>query len=72
MKQLWYDTEEDILNIELKKGKYWKSIELGNGIIIDIAENGIITGIEILRASKLFHGDAKKVIAHAKALTASS
>lgn len=58
----WYDKEEDILNIELGSGEYWKSIELGNGVIIDIDKKGKITSIEILRASKIFSGDVKKVI----------
>lgn len=65
MKQIWYDQEEDILNIELKKGRYWKSIELDNGIVIDVAEDGSITGIEILKASNVFRGSNKKVIMHA-------
>lgn len=70
MKKIWYDKEEDILNIELNKGVYWKSLELDNGIIIDIAKNGSITGIEILKASKVFSGDKKRVIEYAKVVTA--
>ena len=66
----WYDKEEDVLNIELKKGKYWKSIELPNGIIIDVAKDGAILGIEILKASKVFSGNVKKVIEHAQLATA--
>ena len=62
----WYDKEEDILNIELEKKEYWKSIELPNGIIIDISKDGSIISIEILRASKIFSGDVKKVIDTAK------
>ncbi len=57
----WYDTEDDILNIELREGKYWKSIELGNDVVIDIAKDGTILGIEILTASKVF-SKAKEVI----------
>jgi uncharacterized protein YuzE len=63
-----YDREEDILNIQLKGERYWKSIELPNGIVIDIDEDGSIMGIEILRASKIFCGDVKKVIETAKAV----
>ena len=70
MEETWYDKEEDILNIELAKKEYWKTIELPNGINIDIAKDGSITGIEILRASKVFSGDIKKVIEQAKPLTA--
>ena len=58
----WYDKEEDILNLELKNGVYWKSIELPDGVIFDIAKDGSILSVEILRASKVFSGDVKKVI----------
>lgn len=70
MEETSYDKEEDILNIELAKKEYWKTIELPNGINIDIAKDGSITGIEILRASKVFSGDIKKVIEQAKPLAA--
>ena len=62
----WYDMEEDILNIQLKDGKYWKSIELPNGIVFDVSKDGSIISVEILRASKIFSGDARKVIETAK------
>ena len=58
----WYDKEEDIFNIELDSGDYWKSIELPNGIMIDLNKKGKIKGIEILKASKVFSGDTRKVI----------
>jgi len=62
----WYDEEEDILNIQLKDEKYWKSIELSNGIIFDIAKNGTIVAVEVLKASKIFSGDVRNVIETAK------
>lgn len=62
MKETWYDKEADVLNIELNDKDYWKSIELPNGVVVDITREGTITAIEILNASKLFFGDAKKVI----------
>ena len=62
----WYDEEEDILNIQLKDEKYWKNIELPNGVIFDIAKNGSIAAVEILKASKIFSGDIKNVIETAK------
>ena len=37
MEKTWYDAEEDILNIGIKKGTYWKSIELQDGIVVDIS-----------------------------------
>lgn len=58
----WYNKEEDIMNLELSNGEYWKSIELPNGVIIDLDKKGKIKAIEILRASKIFSGDAKKAI----------
>ena len=70
MEETWYDKEEDILNIELVKKEYWKTVELPNGINIDVAKDGTITGIEILRASKVFSGDIKKVIQQARPLVA--
>ena len=62
MKEMWYDKEEDILNVEVKKGEYWKSIELPNGIVIDVGRDGSIVAIEIARASQVFSGDVSKVI----------
>jgi len=61
-----YDDEEDILSIQLSGEAYWKSIELPNGVVFDVAKDGKITAIEILRASKVFSGDVKKVIELAK------
>ena len=61
-----YDKEEDILNVQLQEKGYWKSVELPNGIVIDITKDGNIMGIEILRASKIFSGDIRKVIELAK------
>ena len=63
---VWYDEEEDILGIRIAKGDYWKSIELPNGIIIDVSKEGRVTGLEVLRASKVFSGDVRKVIELAK------
>ncbi len=58
----WYDQEEDIFNIQLADKPYWKSVELPNGVVIDVATDGSIVGIEIQRASKVFFGDVQKVI----------
>ena len=61
-KQSWYDKEEDILGIQLDKAEYWKSVELPNGIVIDISKDGKIIAIEISNAKKVFSGEARKVI----------
>ena len=44
--QQWYDKEEDILNIQLDNKEYWKSVELGNGIVIDVLKDGSIVSID--------------------------
>ncbi len=62
----WYDNKEDVLGIHIQDKEYWKSIELPNGIVIDISKDGEIIGLEVLRASKIFSGDVKKVIEIAK------
>lgn len=58
----WYDKEEDIFNIQLADKPYWKSIELPNGVVIDVAKDGSVVGIEIQRASLVFFGDVRNVI----------
>ena len=57
-----YDSEEDILTLDVSDGEYWKSIELPSGIVIDISKDGKVLGLEIWHASKIFFGDAKKII----------
>ena len=68
-KEIWYDKEADVLNVEINDKEYWKSVELGNGFVIDIAKDGSMTSIEILNASKQFYGDARKVIENAKSVS---
>ena len=65
----WYDDEEDILNIQLKEGTYWKSIELSNGVVLDISKEGTILSLEFLQASKIFKGDIKNVLQKARQLS---
>lgn len=62
----WYDKEEDILGIQIQDKGYWKSVELSNGIVIDLSKEGHVIGIEILEASKIFSGDTQKIIQVAK------
>ena len=61
-----YSKEDDMINIRLLDKPYWKSIELSNGIVIDVSKDGSIIAIEILHASKVFSGDVRKVIESAK------
>ena len=62
MVETFYDRDEDVLNIQLKESGYWRSVELPNGIVLDIAEDGTIVAIEIVKASRVFAGDLKRVI----------
>ena len=64
--EMSYDDEEDVLSIQLSNEAYWKSVELPNGVVFDVVKDGNITAIEILRASKVFSGDVKRVIELAK------
>ena len=61
-----YSKEDDMMNIQLSDKPYWKSIELANGIVIDLSKDGSIIAIEILHASKVFSGDVRNVIESAK------
>ncbi len=47
-----YDKKEDILAIWFSKGKYAKSEEVAEGIILDRDKSGKIIGIEIFEASE--------------------
>ncbi len=62
MVRTFYDEKEDMLNIQLKDSGYWKSVELPNGIVVDVAKDGSVMSIEIIGASRIFVGDLKKVI----------
>ncbi len=62
MKKNRYDKEEDILGIQIKEGEYWKSVELPDGIVIDVSKNGEVISIEIHRASRIFSGNVRRVI----------
>ncbi len=62
----WYDKEEDILGIRIQDKAYWKSVELPNGIVIDVSKDGEVISMEIHKASRIFSSDVKKVIEAAK------
>ena len=47
-----YDRVADALYIRLKEGKVSNSIEVNEGIIVDLNEKGEIMGLEILNFSK--------------------
>ncbi len=66
MSELWYDVEEDVLGIQLGRKKYWKSVEVASNVVVDLAKNGEIIGIEILKAKESFKQDVPVVISNAK------
>jgi uncharacterized protein YuzE len=60
MTERFYDKDEDILDLQFSEKKYWKSVEAGD-IIIDLAEDGTIIGLEIHQASKIFKKDLDSI-----------
>jgi len=66
MSELWYDAEEDVLGIQFGKKKYWKSVEVASNVVVDLAKNGEIIGIEILKAKESFKEDVPVIISNAK------
>lgn len=66
-KETWYDKHEDIMGINIFKGEYWKSIELPNGIVIDVTKDGRIMSVEIANAKKIFPDQTRKVLQTAMA-----
>ena len=62
----WYDEDEDVLGVRLKDKEYWKSVELPDGIVIDISKDGSVIGIEISNAKSIFLDDVKRVIGSSK------
>ncbi len=70
--KLWYDSEEDILGLQVTGKKYWKSVEIAPNVVIDISKSGEITGFEISNARKSFpKKDAMLVISAASKNTKS-
>ena len=65
MGQIWYDREEDVLGIQLARKRYWKSIEVSENVVLDLAEDGEIIGIEILQAGERFKRDAPLIVSRA-------
>lgn len=46
-----YDTIADAAYLSVNKGKITKTIEMKNGVLVDMGKNGSIIGIEILNSS---------------------
>ncbi|MDR0926480.1 MAG: DUF2283 domain-containing protein [Ignavibacteria bacterium] len=47
-----YDSQQDILYLQLRKEQIFESDEDRNGVIIDYSADGQIVGIELLNATK--------------------
>lgn len=66
MSESWYDVEGDVLGIQFSKKKYWKSVEVTPNVTVNLAKNGEIIGIEILKAKESFKEDVPIIISNAK------
>jgi uncharacterized protein YuzE len=63
---IWYDSEEDILGIQVSSKKYWKSVEIAPNVVVDISKTGEITAFEISNAKKsLTRKDASLILSGA-------
>lgn len=65
MSEIWYDSEEDVLGIQLANKKYWKSVEVSKSVVVDLSEDGEIIGIEIFQARQRFKKDAPLIVSRA-------
>ena len=58
-----YIQDIDVLNIELEKGSFEYSEEIGEGVILDIGKNGDILSIGIIDATKRLGNEvAEKIV----------
>jgi len=57
-----YDPQADAVYIQLREGQFVANREVAEGVILDMGEDGIALGIEILEAStRLSPGDVTRV-----------
>ncbi|OGH10176.1 MAG: hypothetical protein A2152_03780 [Candidatus Levybacteria bacterium RBG_16_35_6] len=50
--KLQYDSKQDIIYIDLSKGKYNKTRKISDAILVDEDKSGKVLGIEILDAKE--------------------
>ena len=62
MEEVWYDSEEDVLGIQLSDKKYWKSVEVSENVVVDLSHEGQIIGIEIHGIRRTFREDAPLIV----------
>jgi uncharacterized protein YuzE len=65
MSEVWYDEEADAMGIMLKNRRHWKGVEVSKHVIIDLAKDGEIVGIEILGVREAFKEDAPLIVSRA-------
>lgn len=53
-KIVYYDKEEDVLSLYLKKGKEDGFVEVSPGVSVELDRKGNVMGVEILNASRVF------------------
>lgn len=46
MAEMWYDEEADTIGIMLKDKTHWKGVEISKHVVVDLAKDGEIVGIE--------------------------
>ncbi len=66
MSETWYDSEEDVLGIQLARKKYWKTVEVSQDIAVDLSDDGDIIGLEVFHAKQHFKKDAPLIVSKAR------
>lgn len=65
-----YDKKADAATIYFQKGRYHRSKEMGDGMIVDYTKNGKIISIEILDVSKRFQKKTLREFASVQSIPA--
>ncbi len=65
MAEMWYDEEADTIGIMLKNKTHWKGVEISKHVVVDLAKDGEIVGIEILGVKEAFKKDAPLIVSKA-------
>lgn len=65
MSETWYDEKADVIGIMLKNKRHWKGVEVSKHVVVDLAKDGEIVGIEILGVKQAFKKDAPLIVSKA-------
>ncbi len=68
--KITYDKKADAATIYFQKGRYHRSKEVDDGMVVDYTKNGKIISIEILDVSKRFQKKTLKKFARAQIIPA--